>query len=100
MLIRPLLLVAAIAAALALSGTAQAAPQRVAFEVKYSFSAGHFTFLTATAPVKVTVQRPSRPAKPTTLKARVGKKLPVGTKITVRRGKAALTLRVTARGVR
>jgi hypothetical protein len=100
MLTRPLLLVATLAAALALCGTAQAAPQRVAFEVTYSFSAGHFTRLTATAPVKAKVKRPHQQARATSLKALVGPKLPIGTKITVSRGKAKLTLTITAGGVR
>ena len=100
MLTRTLILVATIAAALALSGTAQAAPQRVAFEVTYAYSAGHFTKLSATAPVRTVVKRPHQQARRTTLKALVGKQLPVGTKIVVSRGKAKLTLSITPKGVR
>jgi hypothetical protein len=107
MLIRPLVLVAAVAAALTLCGSASAhtvsnpaATTHTAFVVKYSFDAGRFTKLTATSPVQVKVKRPHRSAQVTTLKKLIGKKLPVGTKITVSRDKAKLTLTIGKDGVR
>jgi hypothetical protein len=100
MLIRPLLGIVTVSAALALSGTAHAAPQRVAFEVTYAYSGDHFTKLSATAPVTAMVKHPHQQARRTTLKALVGKKLQIGTKIIVSRGKAKLTLSITPKGVR
>jgi hypothetical protein len=99
MLIRPLLVTAALVAALTFSSSAVAAP-KPAFVLKYAWSEGHFTKISATAPVKATVKRPHQPAQATTLKALIGSKLPVGTKIKVWRGKAALSLKITVNGVR
>lgn len=103
MLIRPFLLIASLAAALAFAGPASAAPpakHHVAFTLRYSFSQDHFTMLKTDAPVKATVRRPDGFYKVTTLKALIGQKLQVGTKIFVRRGRAHLTLKITPQGVR
>jgi hypothetical protein len=104
MLIRPLLLIASVVAVMTFAGTASAAqpaaPKRVAFTLRYTYSADHFTSLQADAHVTATVKRPHQRIQATTLKALIGVKLPLGTKITVRRGAAKLKLTITAAGVR
>src|SRR3954453_19412917 len=103
MLIRPILLIASLAAALAFAGPASAAPpakHHVAFTLRYSFSQDHFTMLKADAAVKATVRRPDGYYKTTTLKALVGQKLQIGTRVLVRRGRPHLTLKTPPQGAR
>jgi hypothetical protein len=70
------------------------------FAVRYAFSKGRFTALSANRPVTVTLRRPHRRAKTTTLAALLGKKLPNGTKVVIRAGGERRTLTVRGGRVR
>jgi len=69
-------------------------PAPAAFDVFYSYAGGRLTRLVvtgATAP-QVTVKRPRKRAARTTVARLVGKRLPKGTKITVRQGDRSRTI--------
>jgi hypothetical protein len=65
-----------------------AQPQRIAFALKYRFRSGRFTRfeVSGAGSVRVIVKRPGKRAVSTTVAKLVGKRLPNGTKITVRAG--------------
>ena len=79
---------------------AVAQPKRVAFALSYRFRSGRFTRFAVTrvepgAKVRVKVKRPGKRAATMTVRRLVGKRLPSGTKITVRAG--AQTRKLTIR---
>ena len=73
-----------------------ATPRTVAaLKVSYRYKNGRLMKLSATGgtgPIKVTVKKPGKRVTATTITKLVGKKLPKGTKITVRAGNAARTI--------
>lgn len=80
----------AVPAAPAVAPAAQATP----LVVNFTFKRDHFTRLTATLPVTVTIQRPGKRATKTSLRKLIGVKLAPGTKITVRAAGQSRTLTV------
>jgi hypothetical protein len=82
--------------------TTPATTGRPPFSVRYTFKKGKFTRLTWTgngSKVKVTIKCPKRKGCPKPSKI-VGKRLQVGTRITLRAGTETRTLTVTKKGVR